>query len=1116
VRRLAFVIAIVNYALPQPGLIAEETGLRAPEGFEVSLFAGDELAHDIYSMTIDASGRVVVAGAGYVKILHDDNADGRADRASLFSSLPASGAHGMCFDGNDLICTGDNSLLRLRDTNGDGIADGEPQVLTNLRNPEHGANGVVQGPDGWFYVICGNDAGVSEKHVTTASSPVKHPQCGAVIRVSPDGKQSEVVAHGFRNPYDLAFGPDGNLFTVDADGERDQHLPWYTPTRLFDIAQGMHHGWMLQGWQKSWNRPSWFPDNVERLAEIGRGSPTGVIVYRHRQFPERYRGSVFSCCWTLGRIYHFPLERQGSTFRTEKEIFLETTGDVGFAPVDLAVGPSGDLFVAIGGRRTRGSVFRVRHTEGSRTTQWNYDLLWSKSATHRVKQVLSADEPLSAWSRTHWVPAARQLGGIPFLRAARDQTLSVKERVRAIEILTELYITTKFLAAEVTPAGMAGIIAPQNFNPAADNAIRDPLVMARIAWSLSRRDPTPEALNALFVLSSWPDQRQPNVIVQRAAWDALTAIPPLPVPNARSMPAGFGVSYPFGSWQDSPDHRVQFSRLLADAIHRPNIAEQSGRNGLWQLHFRDKLEPTRASQAARLFNTAATTTDVLEAIRLIELAFGDIETSDADPKILPGYALHGDLKPHRDLIKQLSGPLIAQFPDEDRAVNLELARLCGMLGVDDPRLPQRLARQCTADSPVADDVHYLMVLALLETPRDEPTTARTAEALVRLAGKMERGRLYPSRNWPLRVGEMFERLCNRDSQFAAAVYGHPQFGHPQHSLFVKHMPPMHRSAAAKRLIDAIQSSDAEWTPELVEVVALLPPAEAFPLLRPQWDSFTTRDAVTQVLAGQPDLADRERFVAALSSAQPSIVEAATGALLKLKVQPTEAEWLALMKTLRRYISAPQNESVRRSLAELLSQWSGGKAPQESAADKDPRVAYQPYFDWFSQAHRPLAEKLTGWSDDAAAWRERLTNVDWAKGDIQRGRSVFEKRACHRCHAGTGPLGPDLAGVAGRFSRDDLFAHIIDPNKEVSPLYQTTQVVTGGGRVVVGLIVYESPESTLVQTSPDTTVRIAGEEITSMTKSNQSLMPVGLLNDSAPEELADLYAYMQTLSRAGVR
>ena len=48
----------------------------------------------------DPRGDVVVSGPGYVKILHDDNADGRADRTTLFSSKPASGAHGMVFVGN--------------------------------------------------------------------------------------------------------------------------------------------------------------------------------------------------------------------------------------------------------------------------------------------------------------------------------------------------------------------------------------------------------------------------------------------------------------------------------------------------------------------------------------------------------------------------------------------------------------------------------------------------------------------------------------------------------------------------------------------------------------------------------------------------------------------------------------------------------------------------------------------------------------------------------------------------------------------------------------------------------------------------------------------------------
>ena len=71
-------------------------------------------------------------------------------------------------------------------------------------------------------------------------------------------------------------------------------------------------------------------------------------------------------------------------------------------------------------------------------------------------------------------------------------------------------------------------------------------------------------------------------------------------------------------------------------------------------------------------------------------------------------------------------------------------------------------------------------------------------------------------------------------------------------------------------------------------------------------------------------------------------------------------------------------------------------------------------------------------------------------------------------------------------------------------------MTGSGRVYNGLIVYESPDSTLLQTAPDTTTRITGDEIVVMRKSKTSLMPSGLLNDVSDQDLADLFAYLKTL------
>ena len=98
------------------------------------------------------------------------------------------------------------------------------------------------------------------------------------------------------------------------------------------------------------------------------------------------------------------------------------------------------------------------------------------------------------------------------------------------------------------------------------------------------------------------------------------------------------------------------------------------------------------------------------------------------------------------------------------------------------------------------------------------------------------------------------------------------------------------------------------------------------------------------------------------------------------------------------------------------------------------------------------------------------------------------------------------------SREDLFAAIVDPNKEVSPTFQTTRVVTTSGLVYYGLLVYESPEATLLQTAPDTTVRIIGAERSVMQPVRQSLMPTGLLNGASEQELADLYAFLKTLGK----
>jgi putative membrane-bound dehydrogenase-like protein len=1102
--RLFSILAILSFALGLEPLSAEEPALQVPDGFDVSLYADDALAHDIFSMTIDAQGRVVVAGAGYVKILHDTDSDGRADRATLFSTLPESGAHGMVFDGPDLICSGDNAVMRLTDRDGDGVADGAPQLWTALRHPEHGANGLVHGPDGCYYLVCGNDAGVSEKQITAAASAVAHPHSGAIVRFSAAGRPLDVVAHGFRNPYDLDFDAAGHLLTVDSDGERDHHLPWYAPNRLFDVAPGMEHGWLLSGWTRGWNRPAAFFDSVDRMVEIGRGSPTGLVVYRHRAFPSHYRGGVFTACWTFGRVYYCPLVPAGATCASKFEVFMQTSGDVGFAPCDLAVGPQGDLFVAIGGRRTRGSVFRVHYRGGEGQTEQPVAEIAAESPLARV---LEADQPLSSWSRARWVPLARQMGKAPFVAAIMDGSVAVESRIRAVEILVESFDADLFdgLSANQIEQGLQSAPAP---------------VRARVAWALGRGTMTPEVLERLARMTDDVDP-----CVERAAWESLMLAaeldPQLPVQPAWSRGlssrerrvrsaaiavARSGGRASFGKFRSSVPSETMGAelRLACLRIELPE-SPAAGAADIPALSERD------VTTCLRSFAESADNSDLrIEAVRLLQIALGDVRVAPGLAEVYSGYVANGETKLDSELARSIVNALAPKFPNPNAELSRELARLMGMLRADHAGLTLAVARMWTPQSPVEDDLHYLIVASLLRGSRSSEVTAATAECLLNLHAKLDARGQFPSRNWPLRVGEVFDELCLRDPGLDAAIVGRPRFGHAGHALFVERLRPALRPRATRQLWLAVVGRNERPSSELVALVGRLPEQESLPLLRSQWEEAELRDAIVLALSRHPREVDRSKLVEGLSSPQPSVVAKAAQALVPLGINCSSAEMAQALRALKRACAVPRDTEPRKSLLALLNFWTEENSDVD--VDPDPTKAYVGWFELFDQYYPAEAAGLkTSAGLDAAGWKRRLASVDWSAGDAARGRVLYERQACHRCHQVGGHLGPELKGAISRLSREDLFTAIIDPNLEVSPAFQTTVVATDSGQVYHGLVVYESPEGILLQTGPDTTVRVTDVEKSSMRASTRSLMPTGLLDAFSDGDLSDLYAHLKTLA-----
>ena len=273
---------------------------------------------------------------------------------------------------------GNSGLYRVTDADGDDRFDAAELLQKLDGSGEHGPHAVREGADGRLWVVAGNHtklpAGYDE-----AASPVgnyaedlllpRNPDGnghatgrmapgGWVGSCEPDGTDWRVHASGFRNPYDIAFNADGELFTFDADMEWDTGTPWYRPTRLNHVVSGGEYGWRY-GTGK-W--PAYYADSVGAVVDLGLGSPTGIEFAAGSNFPDQQ--ALFLADWTHGRVFEATLSPEGASYRGRFRTFLSGRP----LPVtDLAVNPhDGALYLTTGGRRTQSGLYRIRYTGASR------------------------------------------------------------------------------------------------------------------------------------------------------------------------------------------------------------------------------------------------------------------------------------------------------------------------------------------------------------------------------------------------------------------------------------------------------------------------------------------------------------------------------------------------------------------------------------------------------------------------------------------------------------------------------------------------------------------------------------------------------------------------------
>lgn len=220
----------------------------------------------------------------------------------------------------------------------------------------HDLHGLILGPDGRLYFSIA-DRG---SHVTSREGRTfDYPDTGAVFRCDPDGANFAVYAYGFRNPQELAFDADGQLWTADNNGDGGDKA------RLLPVIAGADHGWQI-GWQ--W-LPKMGPWNSERLwhlagtnsaaylipavAHVGHG-PAGFAYYPGTGLGSRFEGSFFLADFP-GGIRTFSVQPRGAGWEIEHPgAWLEDNSAANFtgkllwdlSPVDVTFPPFGGVMVA--------------------------------------------------------------------------------------------------------------------------------------------------------------------------------------------------------------------------------------------------------------------------------------------------------------------------------------------------------------------------------------------------------------------------------------------------------------------------------------------------------------------------------------------------------------------------------------------------------------------------------------------------------------------------------------------------------------------------------------------------------------------------------------------------
>ena len=250
---------------------------------------------------------------------------------------------------------------------------------------------------------------------------------GCIYRVDPEGKHWELLSTGYRNPFDIAYNRNGDLFTYDADMEWDFNTPWYRPTRLCLAASGSEFGW--RNGAGKW--PAYYPDSWPAILDIGPGSPTGMTFGYGAKFPAKYQEALLLCDWSYGKLYAVHLTPEGSAYKAVAEDFLSGSP---LPLTDVVINPKdGAMYFTIGGRKTKSGLYRLTYAGKESTSLGPADSRGEKEppCAHKLEAFHNKKDPLAvetAWP--HLKDADRYIRSAARVAIEHQEPKTWQERAR--------------------------------------------------------------------------------------------------------------------------------------------------------------------------------------------------------------------------------------------------------------------------------------------------------------------------------------------------------------------------------------------------------------------------------------------------------------------------------------------------------------------------------------------------------------------------------------------------------------------------------------------------------------------------------------------------------------